>query len=835
MAEFEWSRPAQPATEQIAPAWLQRLSSRLTDWEDWLTLVLAIGATMSVSLGLEQSGWSENMPPITLVSVLAVVTSLVIARSGLSMLAAWPLAVLAGGLVVFWQTLELVGPGNLEQRLDAIYFRFEDWFRIAFTDTNEVGNDSLPFNVLVISLTWLGVFLFGWSVFRWQNAWIGLIPGGVTLFLDMALVGDDLAGAVLLYMLFGFLLVMRTNLMARISAWRREGTPYPQLMSFTFLNFSTWALVVLIAGAWIAPTGPFTTPAPVEAAARGLEEIGVNFVRLSGPLKVKRVVPVHNYTGVLPFQGSIDLGDREVMTVRVNDPTISGVIRLRGAVYDEYGGGGWKAGGRTDVDLPQHIEKGLQTEIESGEATGEIIPLTITIERKSVVGTVLFSPGEPLSTNLSSFDVEVPTSGLRIVPVRVAGGGEDLAQEEILTTIVNRELGEDYVGLTAQREEDLGLVRIGVMEGTGESLPDSLVVRPDDRVGEGRSYNISGFIPIVPEEDLKAAGENDPLWLREQYLQLPDLPSRVSARARDITQNGGTRYDKAVLVQDYLRELPIDFDIADTPPGRDNVDYFLFDSQRGYFDYHASAMTVMLRTLGIPSRLAVGFVIDEADKDLESGSYSVRDFNSYAWTEVYFPGHGWITFNPSPDRPGPLNPVVEETAQEPAEPGTLENAPFGPVADPIFDIPTQTQGGDGTVPTVGQSRDYNPLITLGVAAFIALLAGSVFLGWQRSVAGLPYSQQLWEKTVRLATWAGHGPRTGQTPAEFARSLKREVREAEDVSILAAAYNRSRFARTEPEKERARLTEIWSPLRNALLGAILRRLTRRGRKQNQDGW
>ena len=383
MAEIGWSRRT-GAVSAPAPAWLTRLTNRLTDWEDWLTLVLALGATISVSAALEASGWSEEMPPITIVSVIAIVASLLMARSGLSMFAAWPLAVLAGALVVFWQTLELVGPGNFEQRLDAIYFRFETWFDLAFH--GGVSNDSLPFNVLVLSLTWLGVFVFGWSVFRWQNAWIGLIPGGVTLFLDMALVGDDLSGSVLLYMLFGFLLVMRTNLMARIEVWRREGTSYPPLLSLSFLNFSAWVLLFLIAGAWIAPTGPFATPAPVEAAVRGIEEIGVNFVRLSGPLQVKRVVPVHNYTGVLPFQGSINLGDREVMTVRVNDPSVSGLIRLRGAVYDEYAGGGWKAGGRTSVDLPEYVDDDLQARIDEGATKGRLIPLTVTVERKSVVG-----------------------------------------------------------------------------------------------------------------------------------------------------------------------------------------------------------------------------------------------------------------------------------------------------------------------------------------------------------------------------------------------------------------------------------------------------------------
>ena len=69
-------------------------------------------------------------------------------------------------------------------------------------------------------------------------------------------------------------------------------------------------------------------------------------------------------------------------------------------------------------------------------------------------------------------------------------------------------------------------------------------------------------------------------------------------------------------------------------------------------------MAVMLRTLGIPSRLAVGFVVNDDDKELESDAYTIRDRNSYAWTEVYFPGHGWIAFNPSPDRSEDLNPLI---------------------------------------------------------------------------------------------------------------------------------------------------------------------------------
>ncbi|TMB64651.1 MAG: transglutaminase domain-containing protein [Chloroflexi bacterium] len=829
MAEFEWTRPVAPATARAAPQWLRRLTVRLTDWEDWLTLVLALGATMCVSLGLEQSGWSDDMPSITLVSVLAIVASLLIARSGLSIFAAWPLAMLTGVLVVFWQTLEIVGPGNFEQRMDAIYLRFETWFDLAFH--GGVSNDALPFNVLVLALTWLGVFIFGWSVYRWENAWIGLIPGGLTLFLDLALVGDNLEGSVLLYMLFGFLLVMRTNLMTRMSVWRREGTSYPSLISLSFLNFSTWALLFLIVTAWVLPVGPFATPAPVDAMVRQVEEVGVNFVRLSGPLHVKRVIPVHNFTGVLPFQGSIELGDRELLTVRVNDPGVSGEIRLRGAVYDEYGGGGWKAGARTSVDLPAYIEDSLKADIASGATKGQVIPLTVTVDRNSVVGSVLFSPGEPISAS-TPFQIEAPSSGFRTIQFPLKNGGEGATDQEILSAVKAR-MGEDFVGLTVDRDERRGVVDVGGLQINGGPLPDGLVARPENRVGEGRSYNISGFIPIVPEEELRQASGIDPDWVLRQYIPLPeDLPDRVRLRAEEVTAGMSTRYDKALRVQDYLRSFPIDFSIPDTPPGRDAIDYFLFDSMRGYFDYHASAMAVMLRELNIPARLAVGFVIDEADKNLESGAYTIRDRNSYAWTEVYFPSYGWIAFNPSPDRPGALNPAVEQNS-EPDKALTLKDFPGLPVtADPVLDTPGD-QNPSIPVTAIEQKRDYNPLLTLAAAVFIALLAGSVYLGWQRSVAGLPYSQQLWEKTVRLATWAGYGPRTGQTPAEFARSLGRSVRQAKDVSMLAAAYNRSRFGKREPAEEKARLAEFWSPLRNALLGSVFRRVTRRGRRPNED--
>jgi transglutaminase-like putative cysteine protease len=558
------------------------------------------------------------MPSLSLVGVLALLAAVLLARSPLRAPLAWLLAVVAGAAVTFWQALEMVGPGNLEARVDAIYIRFQTWFQLAFS--GGISNDSLPFNTLVIGLTWLGVFLFGWSVFRWHNAWLGLIPGGAVLFLDMALVGDSLPVAVFFYVLIGFLLIMRSNLMNQMSRWRTEGVNYPPLISLSFLHYSVWAVLLLMTFAMIAPAGPFATPKPAEALIQRFEGLGVHFVRLAGPLHANKIVPAHHYTSVLPFQGSINLGERHLLSVTLNGASLEGPIILRGAVYDEYVSGGWKAGPREEVELPPEMEDLIRAALEDGSLQGELISLTVTVEAKSVVGTVLFSPGEPVSTDVPArFDVPA---------------------------------------------DSLPSLTLSVPPASGPTLPDAVVVRPEERLAEGESYRLVGLLQTASPDELQAAGAEYPLWISDQYLRLPDsLPPRVQALARGVAGQERTAYDRTKAIESYLRQFPVAYAIPDTPPGRDTVDYFLFESRQGYFNYHASAMVVMLRAVGVPARLAVGFIVDQADIDAASGSYAVRDQNAYAWPEVYFPDQGWLAFNPHAGPPGGARFRAEERGE----------------------------------------------------------------------------------------------------------------------------------------------------------------------------
>ena len=787
MAELQWRRP-RPTPALPGSSGLRRLTGPFLDWEDWLTLGLCLGAVLSVSLSIESGGWSRDMPALSLMGVLALLAAMTLARSPLSALLAWPLAAVAGAAVIFWQTMVMVGPGSPGERLDAIYFRFQAWFQMAFS--GGISNDPLLSNVMVIGLTWLGVFLFGWSIFRWHNPWLGLIPGGIALFLDMVFVGDSLPFAIFFYVLIGFLLVMRSNLTAHISRWRSEGVRYPPLISLSFLHYSVWAVLLLMVVAAIAPSGPFPTPKPMDALIQRFEGLGVHFVRLAGPLQAKTIVPAHHYTSVLPFQGSINLGERHLLTVTVDDTSPGGPILLRGAAYEEYVSGGWKAGPRQEVELPPGIEAQLREALAEGSLQGRLISLMVTVEAKSVVGTVLFSTGVPVSTDVAA-RIDVPAGSLSGVFV-----------------------------INGQRD-DLYL-----------RLPDAVVVRPQERLAEGESYRLVGLVQTTSSEELQTAGVVYPQWVRDLYLQLPDsLPQRVQELAGDVAGNEPTPYDRAKAIESYLRQFTVAYTIPDTPPGRDAVDYFLFESRQGYFNYHASAMVVMLRAVGVPARLAVGFIVDQPDLDSDLGAYAVLDQNAYAWPEVYFPGQGWIPFNPTPDRPAALISEPRSGDIVPL-PGATNIEPFDPADfDDLFPFDFDAvPGGGGSLPQAnpsGSGPGYTSWIVVAAVAFAAAVAGSVALGWQRSVSGLPYPQQLWDKTMRLASWAGRPPQPGQTPTEFAARLKGDLRDVPDIPALAAAYNRSRFGNREPSREEdERLSRLWPHLRAALLKKILGRAWRR---------
>ncbi|MFN8578681.1 MAG: transglutaminaseTgpA domain-containing protein [Candidatus Sericytochromatia bacterium] len=135
--------------------------------------------------------------------------------------------------------------------------------------------------------------------------------------------------------------------------------------------------------------------------------------------------------------------------------------------------------------------------------------------------------------------------------------------------------------------------------------------------------------------------------ITDNYLKLPPISDRVKKLAKEITKNAKNDFERMNLLSKYLKtNFPYDLNIKEFPENADTVDYFLFEQKKGYCEHFASALAVMGRSLGIPTRLATGFVSGKYNPI--TGYYEVKGSDAHAWVEAYYPFQGWFPFDPTP-------------------------------------------------------------------------------------------------------------------------------------------------------------------------------------------
>jgi transglutaminase-like putative cysteine protease len=250
---------------------------------------------------------------------------------------------------------------------------------------------------------------------------------------------------------------------------------------------------------------------------------------------------------------------------------------------------------------------------------------------------------------LSNFDGKAWTNSYEQTPLRPSSDGvyrlapsvatrSPLPGRSIHYRVLMEPLGTNVFFL-AERAQSLAGNFHQVSMDTGGSVYDLDADHPITR------YDAESQLSEPDSDELRLASNLPPPGM-EQYLKLPQLDVRIAKLAEDITAAAPSNYDKAVAVERYLSthfgytlELP-----RTLPP--DPIANFLFERKRGHCEYFASSMAVMLRSLGIPSRIVTGFRGGEFN-DL-TGQYVVRASDAHSWVEAYFPGSGWISFDPTP-------------------------------------------------------------------------------------------------------------------------------------------------------------------------------------------
>ncbi|MEE9414371.1 MAG: transglutaminase domain-containing protein [Acidimicrobiales bacterium] len=280
-------------------------------------------------------------------------------------------------------------------------------------------------------------------------------------------------------------------------------------------------------------------------------------------------------------------------------------------------------------------------------------------------------------------------------------------------------------------------------------------LRADIDLAAGSQYTVESSRPFVTDDLLRSAdplSNEIPRSIRDSYLAVRVTP-RVAALAVEITAAAPTSYDKIRALEAWMAEnITYNTDVPPLPTEADAVEQLLFVDKIGFCEQIGTSLAVMARSLGIPARLAVGYVPNEFDR--LRGSWTVRARDAHAWTEIYFPGIGWQGFDPTAEVPlsGPRPAVVEESSR---------------------DLPVQTL----LLATVG----------LGLLTGFGLLVRRTL-----RIRSASWEGQIGERLDKLGKAVGRKRRVNEGIARYAQLLG--VGCGSDALIkISAALNRAQFA------------------------------------------
>ncbi|MDP3984154.1 MAG: DUF3488 and transglutaminase-like domain-containing protein [Acidimicrobiia bacterium] len=341
-------------------------------------------------------------------------------------------------------------------------------------------------------------------------------------------------------------------------------------------------------------------------------------------------------------------------------------------------------------------------------------------------------------------------------------------------------------------------------------------IKFDGRTIEGLTYRITSDIPQPDLSVLASAGGRlspifqgaaaageiaiapsttqaplPPERVRDDYTRLPDdLPSAIEDLAEAVTDRASTNFERALLLEAFFRSSGLFVYDASASTGHSTLDLASWltepesrNYRTGYCEQFASAMAVMARVVGIPSRIVMGFAPGEQVTQ-EDGSelVLVRARNAHAWVELYFGGQGWVRFDPTPRADG-INPSTVSDLEfnpqvylpEPTEPG--EGSPIGP-PPPLRPGEELLEPGDD--PTVGLPSQQTQGLPDWITVFLVLV-GLLAIAPAMKMVRRRHRLRRVEAGDLTAGWAeitdrlrdlGHTLDPSRTPRELAVAIDR---------------------------------------------------------------
>ncbi len=515
-----------------------------------------------------------------------------------------------------------------------------------------------------------------------------------------------------------------------------------------------------------------------------------------------------------PVSGSVDTTDNFDGSRIFNPGYISG--GNGGQDSDEAGGSG---GSDTNGNSPETGPGPISTDFYYGfnqrmnqNLRGEMIPKVVMRVRSQAAGfwrVMAFDryDGQGWEVSRNDNTIAVPRSPIsyQFLPQRLPRLGP--SREVVQTyTMVN-----DFQNLLPTLYEP----REVYFPAEEMAIDPEGALRAPGPLSEGTTYTVVSVVTARQPEVLSAAETDYTDAIETHYLQLPDgIQPRIRAAAEELLATAPepitSPFGKAeFLAQALKNNYSVEEDLPFFEEGEDLVEAFLYRYQGGTPDHFSTVLTVMLRSLGIPARLAAGFGPGEFNPF--TGFYTVRNTDAYAVTEVYFPRYGWFMFDPIPghltlppagEEPDPFS-VLRQLWE------WLANATPAPVAA-VLERGLRLVGWlvFGLIRLFTRFSGRGWLQALWV---VALLTGFGFFGWlgwqglrlwrrRRWLGQLAPMEKLYQQMLQRLAHLGYAKAASQTPFEYLDRLKRDQQfaHAAGVEAITRAYVSWRYGSQSPD-------------------------------------
>lgn len=790
---------------------LNRWRSPITFGEVSTPLVIVV-LLLVPALALEAAGWPIELRTVAPVTLLGVGLGYVISHSRFGELTSLVFGLFYGiGAVLFVSALHFNLP--FLAGIAAVVNRAWEWSIDAIS--GGVNTDELVLTLLISILFWFLAYNAVWHATRLDRVWRVVLPPGLVLVVTMVLYSGEepLDAHLVVYLLMSLALIVRSNLDTRELEWSIRSIRVPKAVR---RQFAAIGIVISLAGlaiAWNVPSAglqerlesfqEFLTSDPIQR----MSEV---WSRLFAPIQGDGPATT-DYFGadLLNLGGAISLGDDVVFLV--DAPTSGHRFYWRSRIFERYIDGQWSP----SADL---------------RITDRAAPIELSMNNETI--------------------------GYR---------RQAVAQQFTMVTANSRIY---YAAPQPSVIENTGRIDLIYTDKPDNASMNVSVIRPLRVLKRGETYTAVSLLSTATAQELRAASTDYPEWVGSPNLYIGQPNARILGLAqRIITEAGATNpYDQAKAIESWLRSNITYNEAIPAPPSNvDSVEWVLFDAREGYCTYYATSMIVMLRHLGIPARLAAGFSQGEFDTNINR--YVVREKQAHTWVEVYFPGYGWIEFEPT-SAEAPYNREGDEVAQPqqesaepeptispsptptpspttPPTPAGLEQIDAAPSPTPS---PTPQPSPSPTpviVPTVQPPiiPDNPPppfaflepllmiaLIMLLSLVILILIVLLLFWWWEwRGLGGLSPISRAYARLERYIGLIGIDIGRNKTTLEKRQELQQRIPAAkEPIRTISDLYTRERYGAEsqdpgENARYAARAESAWYHTRGNIIRRWLRRL------------